>query len=171
MTRLQFIDTIDPKFKTELFEVKSLEDEIRVDHLCSDFLKHFYRYLVEEKKIQPEEAGSMAYGADYFLKEFIIPDRRENIFLISANRVRQFAGNWYIVKNLEPNMAELSAILQGVEQFYKFCQCLGKVSPELTNSISRECQNLAFYSERIETFWDISGDGYNAWDQACSLRD
>lgn len=171
MTKLQFIDTIDPIFKHEQFEVNNLDDEIRIDHLCGDLLKHFFRYLVDERKLPAEQAGLLAHGADYFLKEFIIPDRRENIFSISGNRVRQFAGNWYIVKTLEPNITELTGILHGVEAFYDFCFLLGKVTKEQTENIRQECHQLDFYRNRIKDFWDITGDGYQAWDQACSLRD
>lgn len=157
-------------FLTENFNITGLEDEIRVDALCRRLLEFFYRDLVEERKLLPEEASALAYGADYFLREYVIPDRGENIFALRPGRVRQFAGNWYIVRTLEPNMAELSSILRGVEAFYAYCQQRGKVSAELGRSVAVECADLDYYRQRIESFWAIEGDGYCAWERECSLK-
>ncbi len=160
---------IDSEFSPDKFNIANLQDEIRVDELCGALLRFFYLDMVEEGNLPPVQAGLLAHGADYFLREFIIPDRQENIFLIRPGRVRQFAGNWYIIKNLEPNMAELGGILAGVEAFYLYCQKLGRVSNELVNDVRRDCADLDYYAERIERFWAIKENGYIAWDRECSL--
>jgi hypothetical protein len=154
----------------KLFDIVDLDDEIRVDQACVQLLRTFCRDLIEQQNTSPETAGALASGADYFLREFIIADRRENIFTIAAKRVRQFAGNWYIVKTLEPNMAELAAILQGTQAFYDYCAKTGTVAGERAEQIGRECGQLDFYRERIESFWNIEGDGYQRWESLCSLK-
>ncbi|BCR04807.1 hypothetical protein DESUT3_18760 [Desulfuromonas versatilis] len=159
-----------PEFAQENFAIDNLQDEIRVDRLCSDFLRTFYLNQVERCGLGPEQASALAYGADYFLREFIIPDRRENIFQLAPGRVRQFAGNWYIVKTLEPNMKELQGILEGVRAFYEYCQSSGKVSAELLTEIGRDCADLDFYAARIESFWAIEGDGFQSWNRACGIE-
>lgn len=158
-------------FRAENFDIRGLQDEIRADRLCRRLLEIFYLDLVEGEKLPPEEASALAYGADYFLREFVIPDRQENIFALRPGRVRQFAGNWYIVRNLEPNMVELEAILKGVDAFYAYCLRVGKVSPERAGDVHRECGELGYYRRRIESFWAIEKDGYFAWEAECSLRD
>lgn len=155
----------------ELFNITNLEDEIRADRSCVQFLQLFCCDLIEGEGLSPQEAGSLANGADYFLREFLIAERRENIFAIAPDRIRQFAGNWYIIKNLEPNVAELSAILQGTQAFYRFCQKIGRVTPEVEEWVGRECSDLEYYRERIESFWVIEGDGYQRWAAQCSLKD
>lgn len=161
----------DELFKKKNFDVADLQDEIRVDELCSRLLRFFCQHLIQQEGISPAEAGTLAQGADYFLREFVIPDRRENIFALRPGRVRQFAGNWYIIRNLEPNMAELTGILRGVAAFYHYARQKGKVSSELADRVAEECRDLPFYSQRIESFWEIQGDGYIAWEKECSLKE
>ncbi len=160
--------TEDKLFDIENFNVNTLDDEIRVDELCQKFLRLFYRDLVEARHLEPEDAAALTYGADYFLRDFIIADRRENIFRIDARRLRQFGGNWYIVKNVEPNMEELNQQLDGVALFYHFCAAHGKCLPALAQEIEETCRDRNYYQQRIETFWAIE-DNYPAWDRACAL--
>jgi hypothetical protein len=155
----------------ELFDIHDLNDEIRADQACVQLLKIFCRSLIEDLQLAPLAAGALAHGADYFLREFVIADRRENIFTLAQGRVRQFAGNWYIVKNLEPNMAELETILRGIAVFYTYCGKTGRVMPEMVAQVERECSQLDFYRERIDTFWAIEGDGYQRWEGQCSLKE
>lgn len=164
-------DIGDELFKKKNFDVTDLQDEIRVDELCGRLLRFFFRHLVDQQGLAPAEAGSLAHGADYFLREFVIPDRRENIFALRPGRVRQFAGTWYIIRNLEPNMTELGAILAGIATFYRYAKEKGKVSGELATQVAEECRDLAYYTWRIESFWAITGDGYFAWEAECSLKE
>ncbi|PLX85149.1 MAG: hypothetical protein C0617_05550 [Desulfuromonas sp.] len=157
-------------FEQESFEVRDLQDEIRVDGLCERLLNLFYADQVQQSGLQPEEASVLAYGASYFLKEFVVPALRENIYALKPGRVRQFAGNWYIVKNMEPNMAELKGILEGVEAFYEFAHRAGRVPAELLEAIRRDCADLDYYRGRIEDFWNIGDGGYPEWERQCSLK-
>ncbi len=154
----------------EDFDIHSLEDEIRVDEQCTRFLRLFHQDLMA-RGLDPVEAGALAHGADYFLREFIIPDRRENIFALRPGRVRQFAGNWYIIKTLEPNMTELEGILQGILAFYEYCRRLDRVTEELLRAVREECGDLDYYRRRIESFWAIREDGYFSWERECSLKE
>jgi hypothetical protein len=169
LTKASYGDEI-ARLGPDLFNIDGLADEIRADQSCVQLLKIFCRALIDEEGLAPLEAGALANGADYFLREFLIAERRENIFAIAPGRIRQFAGNWYIIRNLEPNLAELSAILQGVEAFYSFCQTIGRVPPAVVEQTRGECHELDFYRERIESFWAIEGDGYLAWEGRCSLK-
>lgn len=151
------------------YSISSLEDEIRADRHCSALLKQFHQYLLQELQIDPLEAGSLAAGVDYFLREFIIGSRRENILEIPALRVRQFGGNWYIIRNLEPNMDELTDMMLGTDAFYRYCAAQKLVAETTAVEISEECVRLDDFDRRIEEFHNISGDGFKKWDQACPL--
>jgi len=157
------------EFAGEAFAIASLADEIRVDHLTEKLLRIYCRWLSETAGKTPEAAGAMARGADYFLRDFIIAECRENLFEPLPERIRQFGGHWYIVRNLEPNLAELQQILAGVKGFYRFLLEAGRIDETLLAGLERECDALEDYRERIETFWEISGDGYRVWQDACPL--
>lgn len=151
------------------YDMNSLEDEIRADRHCAQLLKQFHQYLLKELHTAPLEAGALAAGADYFLREFIIGERRENIFEIPAVRLRQFGGNWYIIRNLEPNLEELTDMLQGAAAFYRYCSQQTLVTAKLAEDIALEASRFEFFSTRIENFHQISGDGYKEWDQQCPI--
>lgn len=151
------------------YQITDLDSEIYVDRLCAALLKKFHQYLLHNDKLEPLEAGSQAAGADYFLREFMVDKRRKNIFSANAEQVQQFAGNWYIISNLEPNMTELSVMLKGIASFYRYCAAHDLIQPQTARQIAQVCEKTEYFQQRIEDFHNISGDGYSAWDKACPL--
>jgi len=151
------------------YEIRSVEDEIRVDQQCVGLLRHLFNDLTVRGGMSPQLAGEACHGADYFLREFIIGDRHENLFAAAAEHVRQFAGHWYIVRTAEPNLAELQGILGGTEEFYRFLLRQGLVAEDTVAAIAGQCRDLDYYRQRIDDFWAIEGGGYDAWRQACPL--
>jgi len=152
------------------FRLGTLEDEIRVDGLCKKLLRRFYFQMLEDG-LSPEDATQLASGADYFIRDFLVAIKERNIFDERAGIVRQFAGNWYIVNTLEPNVPELTRFLEGVRAFYRFLRSRGLISETYLDRIKRECDDTAYYEGRIASFWEITGDGYLAWERDCSLKD
>jgi hypothetical protein len=151
------------------YQIDGLESEISADRLCAALLKAFHQHLLRKGKMEPLEAGSHAAGADYFLREFMIGKRRDNIFNGSAELVRQFAGHWYIISNLEPNISELSKMLKGTASFYQYCAEYQLIDAINAEQIRAACNQAEFYQQRIEDFHNISGAGINTWEQACPL--
>lgn len=152
------------------FSIRTIDDEIDVDKLTVELLSAFLRHLGEDKQLEPLIAGSRARGADYFLRDFVIADRRDNIFLIEPERVRQFGGNWYIISNMEPNMEELGEILAGIAAFYEYCAALELVERTVADEIGAHCLAVDYYRERIDSFHEISGDGFVAWNAECPVK-
>lgn len=158
-----------PAAKFSMHNPQDLQEEIRVDLLCTELLQTFCQELVAAG-VEPLLAGSHARGADYFLRDFVIADRHDNLLELPRGRVTQFGGHWYIIRNLEPNRTELEAILAGVSAFYQFCAVQGLVPPSLYNRVAQECAQIDFFVERIESFWSITKDGFMAWEQGCPLQ-
>jgi len=159
----------DNKANINDFTIAGLDDEIEADKLCVEFISAFHKHLLNDKGVDPLIAGSRARGVDYFLRDFIIADRRENIFLIESDRVRQFGGNWYIISNMEPNMEELGEILAGVAAFYEYCNALELIDKGTHDEIAAHCLALSYYQERIDAFHDITDDGFIKWNAACPV--
>jgi hypothetical protein len=152
------------------YNIVDLDDEIRVDQLCVGLVRHFNLHLTQQGGLSPEQAGELCLGADYFLREFIIADRRQNIFAIEAERVRQFAGHWYITRTTEPNLTELQSILKGTAGFYSYLADQGLINSEIAGEIDVQCREFDYYQKRIDDFWSIEGEGFDAWRQACPLE-
>ena len=69
----------------------------------------------------------------------MIADRRDNLFGASPERVRQFAGHWYVIRTPEPNLTELQSILNGTARFYAFLAEQGLIETQAAQYIARQC--------------------------------
>lgn len=151
------------------FAIATIEDEVRVDGLCRDLLLEFYGELQAEGG-DPETATALARSADYFVRDFLVGFKQWHLFDESFSPVRPFAGNWYIVNTLEPTSGELALHLAGILAFYRFLASHGLISAAFLERIAAECGDHPFYEERIRSFWELTGDGYYAWERACPLK-
>ena len=152
------------------FRLGTLDDELRVDGLCKELLGRFYSQLLKDG-VSPAKATMLANGADHFLRDFVVSIKQRNLFDDQAGLVRQFAGNWYIMNTLEPNIGELSGHLAGIRSFYRFLRSHELISAEYLDQIERACDDEKYYASRIDSFWEIKGDGYLAWERECTLKD
>lgn len=156
-------------FRPGDFDVASPEDEIRVDELCVRLLQSVRTALTVEYRLDPATAGSYCLGADLFLREFVIADCHDNLLHLPIERIRQFAGHWYIVRTLEPDSSELAAILAGVRTVYQVLAEHGLTAAELAAAVATACSETTWHRQRLDDYWAISGDGYDAWRAACPL--
>ncbi len=151
------------------FRLRGPGDEPRVDRLCQELLRRYYEELLRDG-IPPEEATHRASGADYYLRDFVVDNRGLSVFTECRGIVRRFAGNWYIVSTLEPNLAELTLTLQGIAGFYRFLHGHGLISAAHLAQMEAECADASYYDGRIASFWALAGDGYSSWERECSLK-
>jgi hypothetical protein len=117
----------------------------------------------------PEQAGERCHSADYFLREFIIPERHKNLFEVDAIDLLKFAGHWYIIRTPEPNLVELEKILTGTAELYNYLASQKMVNQETADAIANQSKTLDYFQNRIDEFWTIEGDGYDTWRDACPL--
>jgi len=152
------------------FVPTTLEDEVRVDKLCSDLLHRFYCETMDAG-LSPEDATALAGAADYFVRDFVVSIKTRSLFDERPGIVRQFAGNWYIVNTMEPLASEIEGYLAGIRAFYRFLHGHQLISLKFLQAIEAECTESDYYAARIDSFWKISGDGYLEWEKECSLKD
>ena len=151
------------------FIIHDLDDEIRVDALCSRLLLAVRDRLLAVGGHPPQEVGALCRGADLFLRDFVIAACGDNPLRLPPERVRQFAGHWYIVNTLEPQADELAVILAGIATCYAVLAEQSLLSPVLAEAVAAACAELPWYCRRIDDYWDIAGDGYDRWRAACPL--
>lgn len=153
------------------FAIVSLDDELRVDALCSRLLLAVRDHILARRNRTPLEVGELCHSADLFLRDFVISACGDNPLRLPPERIRQFAGHWYIVNTLEPNAGELAVILDGIADCYTVFAEHGLASPELATAAAEACGELSWYRQRIDDYWAIEADGYAAWRVGCPLPD
>lgn len=152
------------------YDIDTLASEIEADRNCTQLLKFFHRWLQEEQQHEPLEAGVLAAGADYFLREFLIGAKRQNIFSAQPEQLKQFGGNWYIISNLEPNLAELKPMLAGASLFYRYCAEKELLAAEIAEQMELVAGQSDYFENRIEDFHQLQDDGYSSWNQGCPFK-
>lgn len=158
------------EFDKNTFDIASIEDELRVDEICRKLLKDFHLDL-QRKGMTPLAAGSLAHSADYYLRDYLVSARQQNLLEEKSGVVRKFAATWYIISTLEPTVEELSGHLNGIREFYRYLHSEGLISGTFLALIEQECDDIHWYTERIASFWKIRDEGYIAWERECSLKE
>ena len=151
------------------FQIGTLEDELRVDGFCRELLMTFYHERIASG-LNEHDATLLANSADHYLRDYLIGVRQLNLLESDPDVVRQFAGNWYIVNTMEPVIEEIAAHLAGIREFYRFLCSIEAIDSGFFAAIEKDCADLSYYQSRIDSFWEIQGDGYNAWERECSLK-
>lgn len=163
------VKTNELKLNKSDFTPANHDDYVRVDFRCKELVMQFYHSLVE-RGTERAEASILANGADYFIRDFVVDQMGLNLFTELPGIVRKFAGNWYIITTVDPSINTLEEQLRGIRSFYSYLHSLGLISSEYLAIIEKECADHAYYEKRIETFWEITGDGYLAWELECPLK-
>lgn len=151
------------------FNIGTLEDELRVDGLCRELLMTFYNERIASG-LSEHEATLLANSADFYLRDYLIGARQLNVLDCEPEEVKKFAGNWYIVNTMEPVIDEIEAHLKGISEFYHFLRQIDAIDEDFYGRIKNDCLDINYYCSRIESFWDIKGDGYYEWESECSLK-
>jgi hypothetical protein len=151
------------------FTITNLEDELRVDALCRELLLTFYHERLAAG-LDENAATRLANSADFVVRDYLIGARQLNLLEVAGGDLRRFAGNWYIVNTLDPSIDELATHLDGIREFYHFLASHQAVTAATLASIEEDCADRDYYARRIESFLDITGDGYYPWEEECSLK-
>jgi hypothetical protein len=152
------------------FDIVTMEDELQVDERCQTLLKQFYQQLQFGGRT-PQQASELAYAVDFYLRDYVIDFCRQNAVRPQPGLVRKYAANWFITHTLDPEFAMLERHLEGIREFYRFLHSRHFISGDELAWIGKELSQGEYYRRRIETFLEIYGDGYVAWEAECPLKD
>jgi hypothetical protein len=156
------------EFESDDFDFSSIEEELRVDERCQSLLSCFYRYL-QNLGCSPQVASNLAYGADYFLRNYLLDFARQNVVRPKPGIVSYFAASWFITHTLAPEREVLDQHLEAVQEFYRYLKQQHYISADELAVIEEEAAQSEYYHQRIERFLAIVGDGFFAWDAECPV--
>jgi hypothetical protein len=154
------------EFEHDDFEFDTIDEELLVDGRCQEILKQFYLFL-QQQGMAAEEASELAFGADLYLRDYLIDFGRQNIVRPQPGIVTKFAASWYITHTLDPEFASLSRNLKAVSELYRFQHRRHLISADELSFLLEEAGQLEFYRQRIDSFLNLTGAGFAAWDAEC----
>ena len=154
------------KFENDDFEFDTIDEELLVDGRCQQILKQFYLFL-QQQGMAAEQASELAFSADLYLRDYLIDFGRQNIVRPQPGIVTKFAGSWFITHTLDPEFITLERHLTALSELYRFMHRQHLISADELSILLKEAGELEFYRQRIESFLNLSGDGFVAWDAEC----
>jgi hypothetical protein len=154
------------EFEHNDFEFDTIDEELLVDGRCQQILKQFYLFL-QHQGMTAERASELAFSADLYLRDYLIDFGRQNIVRPQTGIVSKFAGSWFITHTLDPEFVALEHHLTAISELYRYLHRQHLVSAEELTFLLNEAEQLEFYRQRIDSFLNLSGDGFAAWDAEC----
>jgi len=154
------------------FRFRGGNDFERLDRLCAELLRGFYRWLQEASGggLSPEEASPLAHGADRYLRDFLVDILEAGPADADGDTARQYVGSWYIINTLSPTHAEVELILRSLWLLYRYLEVEGIVDEGTCASAQEDLADAAFFRERLEAFWNLTPEGISAWRSVADFR-
>ena len=154
------------EFEQDDFEFDTIDEELLVDVRCQQILKQFYLFL-QQQGMAAEQASELAFSADLYLRDYLIDFGRQNIVRPQPGIVTKFAGSWFITHTLDPEFVTLERHLTALSELYRFMHRQHLISADELSFLLKEAGELEFFRRRIDSFLNISGDGFVVWDAEC----
>lgn len=154
------------EFEHDDFDFDTIDEELLVDGRCQQILKHFYLFL-QQQGMTAEQASELAFSADLYLRDYLIDFGRQNIVRPVPGIVTTFAGSWYITHTLDPEFAALERHLTALSELYRFIHRQHLISADELSFLLKEAGQHDFFRQRIDSFLNLSGAGFAAWDAEC----
>ena len=154
------------EFEHDDFEFDTIDEELLVDGRCQQILNQFYLFL-QQQGMAAEQASDLAFGADLYLRDYLIDFGRQNIVRPQPGIVTKFAGSWYITHTLDPEFASLERLLMALTELYRYLHRRHLISADELSFLLDEAGQFEFYRQRIDSFLNLTGAGFAAWDAEC----
>lgn len=157
------------EFEHDDFEFDAIEEELVVDERCQQILKKFYFYL-QNQGMTAENASEYAFSADLYLRDYLIDFGRQNIVRPQPGIITVFGGSWFITHTLDPEFDMLVKHLTAIVELYKYLQSQHFISKEELALLTDEANQHDYFRQRIDSFMNLTGDGFATWDAECPAK-
>ena len=153
-----------PQERRARYLLQGPDDFVRLDTLCAELLQGFAAWLRGEGGgLPPEEAGALAHAADRYLRDFVVDCKETGPADEDPTLVRQYLANWYIIHTLYPTHEEIDRIIAALRRLYAYLARVGLVGEATRAAVERSLADAAFFHDRLESFWDLTPEGIDAW--------
>jgi hypothetical protein len=154
------------EFEHDDFDFDTIDEELLVDERCQQILKQFYLFL-QQHGMPAEQASELAFSADLYLRDYLIDFGRQNIARPQPGIITIFAASWFITHTLDPELEMLERHLTAITALYQYMHSKHLISAEELSFLAKEAGQLGFYRQRIDSFLNLTGEGFAEWDAQC----
>ena len=154
------------QFEHTDFEFDTIDEELLVDGRCQQILKQFYLFL-QQQGMPAEQASDLAFSADLYLRDYLIDFGRQNIVRPRPGIVTKFAASWFITHTLDPEIDLLTRHLKAISELYRYMHRQHLISADELAFILKEAGEQEYYQQRIDSFLNLTGAAFAAWDAEC----
>lgn len=163
--------TLNPEieFEHDDFDFDTIDEELLVDGRCQQILKQFYLFL-QQQGMPAEQASELAFSADLYLRDYLIDFGRQNIVRPQPGIVTTFAGSWFITHTLDPEFVVLERHLTAISELYKYIHRQHLISADELSFLLSEAGQHDFFQQRIDSFLNLTGAGFDAWNAGCPAQ-
>ena len=156
-------------FESDDFDFETIDEELLVDGRCQQILKQFYMFL-QQQGMTSKQSSELAFSADLYLRDYLIDFGRQNIVRPQPGIITTFAGSWFITHTLDPEFAVLERHLTALVELYRYMHRQHLISAYELAIILKEAGQLEFFRQRIDSFLNLTADGFVAWDSGCPSK-
>lgn len=158
--------TPEIEFEHDDFDFDTIDEELLVDGRCQQILKQFYLFQ-QQQGVSAEQASERAFSADLYLRDYLIDFGRQNIVRPQPGIVTKFAASWFITHTLDPEIDLLMRHLIAITELYRYMRRQHLISADELAFLLQEAGASEYYRQRIDSFLNLTGSGFAAWDAEC----
>lgn len=159
--------TINMKLTKENFECikedNSEEEDNRQWEITQVVFDEFEEYLCSKNYNDNLVQRQLEYSSFYVMNYFFVYEDMLSVLETDDSTIRKFLGNWYIRKNMTPNMKEIKEILSALFEFFEFLCKRELITAEQFENIKLVCKDKEWFEYRLKTYKTTDTKGFKEW--------
>ena len=144
-------------------EDNSEEEENRQWEITQIVFDEFEEYLRKKSYNDKLVQRQLEYSSFFVMSYFFVYEDELSVLDSDDSTIRKFLGNWYIRKNMSPNMKEIKEILSALFDFFEFLCKRELITEEQFETIKQVCKDKEWFENRLKTYKTTDTKGFRAW--------
>lgn len=141
----------------------SEEEENRQWENSQVVFDEFEEYLRTKNYSDKLVQRQLEYSSFFVMSYFFVYEDVLSVLETDDTTIRKFLGNWYIRKNLSPNLKEMKEILSALFDFFEFLFKRDLITDEQFEIIKAVCKDKDWFENRLKTYKTTDTKGFKTW--------
>ncbi len=123
----------------------------------------FEEYLRKKNYSDKLVQRQLEYSSFFVMSYFFVYEDVLSVLETDDSTIRKFLGNWYIRKNMSPNLKEMMEILSALFDFFEFLFTRELITDEQFEIIKQVCIDKVWFENRLKTYNTSDIKNFKAW--------